>query len=132
MDKRELIQLARRACRYRGHYRKAVCAYIPEIVDHAHLEKGELSGLRDAYELEKRLLNGATDWQHYSAGACSLVSNHEIALRLFPAHDAERIMRRELRRSNSALIERQGCTLRHAALCLRYAFRALRILDEGI
>lgn len=132
MDKRELIQLARRACRCRGHYRKAVCAYIPEIVDRANLERGELSEMRDDFELEKRLLNGANDWQHYSAGACSLVSNHEIALRLFPAHDAERIMRRELRRSDCALIERQGSALQHAAICLRYAFRALRILDNGI
>ena len=132
MDKRELIQLARRACHYRGHYRKAVCAYIPEIVDHAHLEKGELSGMQDAFELEKRLLNGATDWQRYSAGACSLVSDYEIARRLFPAPDAERILRRELRRSNTAMIERQGSALKHAALCLKAAFRALRILDEGI
>ncbi len=48
----------------------------------------------NADELRALLLNGAGDWQQFSAGGCALVANEDIAERYFPPSRRDREFRR--------------------------------------
>ena len=130
MNKVELIKLAKRALPKRGRYYQGVAKYVPEIIERAGFEQGELNKL-SANDFYARLLNGAGTWQHYSEGACSLVDNTEIAARLFYPHDVERLRRRDfcIGDDSCAMINLQARALREAADAITKAFRALQILD---
>lgn len=131
MNKLELIRLAKRALPKRGRYYQGVAKYIPEIIERAGFEQGELNRL-SAKEFYSRLLNDAGTWQHYSEGACSLVDNAEIAARLFYPHDVERLRRKSfcIGDDSCAMISLQARALREAADAITKAFRALQILDD--
>lgn len=131
MNKIELVKLAKRALPKRGRYYQGVAKYIPEIIERACFEQGELNSL-SVTEFYSRLLNGAGTWQHYSESACSLVANEEIAKRLFYPHDVETLRRREFCIGDDccAMINLQARALREAADAITKAFRALQILDE--
>ena len=131
MNRIELIKLAKRALPKRGRYYQGVAKYVPEIIERAGFERGELNKL-SAKELYSRLLNGAETWQQYSEGACSLVANEEIAARLFYPHDVETLRRRDfcIGYDCCAMINLQARALREAADAITMAFRALQILDE--
>lgn len=131
MNRIELIKLAKRALPNRGRYYQGVAKYVPEIIERAGFERGELNKL-SAKEFRARLLNGAENWQRYSESACSLVANEEIATRLFYPRDVETLRRRDfcIGYDCCAMINLQARALREAADSITMAFRALQILDE--
>ena len=131
MNKIELVKLAKRALPKRGRYYQGVAKYVPEIIERAGFEQGELNKL-SVTEFHSRLLNGAGTWQHYSEGACSLVDNAEIAARLFYPHDVERLRKKSfcIGDDSCAMISLQARALREAADAITKAFRALQILDS--
>ena len=131
MNKLELIKLAKRALPKRGRYYQGVAKYVPEIIERAGFERGELSKL-SVTDFRSRLLNGAETWQQYSEGGCSLVDNAEIAARLFYPRDVETLRRRDfcIGYDCCAMINLQARALREAADAITMAFRALQILDE--
>lgn len=61
----------------RSAWDKGVKCYALELLD--EVKNQEFSGW---YNLRSAMLNGATDWLHYSQGACSLVWDEDIAERL--------------------------------------------------
>lgn len=70
----------------RSAWNKGVKAYALELVD--NLDEAILNGYFNEEDLEspkmlnRQLLNGASDWNHYSWGGCSLIYNEDIAKRL--------------------------------------------------
>lgn len=131
MNKIELVKLAKCALPKRGRYYQGVAKYVPEIIERAGFEQGELNKL-SVTEFYSRLLNGAGTWQHYSESACSLVANEEIAARLFYPHDVETLRRCAfcIGGDSCAMIQLQARALREAADAIIKAFRALQISDE--
>ena len=63
---------------------KGVKEYMFELLDDVKENRKltEEEELKDVTEQE--LLNGATDWQEYSEGGCSLIYDDEICARLCP------------------------------------------------
>lgn len=70
----------------RSAWNKGVKAYALELVD--NLDEAILNGYFNEEDLEspkmldRQLLNGASDWNHYSWGGCALIYNEDIAKRL--------------------------------------------------
>ena len=130
MNKIELVKLAKHALPKRGRYYQGVAKYVPEIIERAGFERGELNKL-SVTDFRSRLLNGAETWQQYSEGGRSLVDNAEIAARLFYPQDAERLRRNDfcIGYDCCAMINLQARALREAADAITMAFRALQILD---
>lgn len=70
----------------RSAWNKGVKAYALELVD--ELDEAILNGYFNEEDLEspkmldRQLLNGASDWNHYSWGGCALIYNEDIAKRL--------------------------------------------------
>ena len=71
----------------RGTYQKAVYLYAFELVDNIAdnyiTTADELEHLENITNLKERALNGATNWNQYSWGGCSLCYNFDILSRLF-------------------------------------------------
>ena len=67
-------------------WRVGVYEYAIEILK--ELESGNLP--TDFAKLEKFLLNGAENWEAYSYGGCSLISDYDIAERLYTASEIKR------------------------------------------
>lgn len=71
----------------RGTYQKAVYLYAFELVDNIAdnyiTTADELEHLENITNLKDRALNGATNWNQYSWGGCSLCYNFDILSRLF-------------------------------------------------
>ena len=71
----------------RGAYQKAICQYAFElcdnIADNYISTAEELEHLESITNLKERALNGASDWEQYSWGGCSLCYNYDILSRLF-------------------------------------------------
>lgn len=71
----------------RGTYQKALCSYALElcdnIADNYITTADELEHLESITNLKERALNGATNWNKYSWGGCSLCYNFDILSRLF-------------------------------------------------
>ena len=69
----------------RSAWDKGVNVYAIELVEELqeHLNYYNLTEVpTDTKELEKMLLNGASNWSQYSWGGCSLIYNGDIADRL--------------------------------------------------
>ena len=62
----------------RSAWNRGVIQYALELVD--NLEEDQLNGFNHVYE--DTMLNGASDWEAYSYGGCSLIYNEDIAIRL--------------------------------------------------
>ena len=71
----------------RGTYNKAIYQYAFELVDNIAdnyiTTAEELEHLENITNLKERALNGATNWNQYSWGGCSLCYNYDILQRLF-------------------------------------------------
>lgn len=71
----------------RGTYQKAIYQYAFELVDNIAdnyiTTAEELEHLESIANLKERALNGATNWNQYSWGGCSLCYNFDILNRLF-------------------------------------------------
>ena len=71
----------------RGTYQKAICQYAFELVDNISdnykTTAEELEHLESITSLKERALNGASGWEQYSWGGCSLCYNDDILTRLF-------------------------------------------------
>lgn len=82
--KNELEQQQKQA---RGTYQKAIFEYAFEICDNIadnYISTAEeLEHLESITNLKERALNGASDWEQYSWGGCSLCYNYDILERLF-------------------------------------------------
>ena len=78
----------------RSAWNRGVTAYALELVD--DLEEFADGGYFDVDDLnapkvlEKTMLNGASDWNHYSWGGCSLIYNGDIAERLCTPSELKR------------------------------------------
>jgi hypothetical protein len=66
----------------RSAWERGVKEYMLELLD--NVKEGRKLGENDLLEnvTKEELLNGATDWQNYSEGGCSLVYNEDICRRL--------------------------------------------------
>ena len=62
----------------RSAWDKGVTLYALELLDNIH----DLPATDSRQEIQKALLNGASDWSEYSYGGCALIYNGEIAARL--------------------------------------------------
>lgn len=88
----------------RSAWSRGVKAYALELVD--ELEKAIKNGYFEAEDLEapkllrKQLLNGASDWDQYSWGGCSLIYDSDIAERLCNPSELKKTRNGE-RRPNS-------------------------------
>lgn len=72
----------------RSYWAKGVKAYAVEMVESIEYKK-EVS-----YRFIKSdLLNGASDWNQYSEGGCSLIYNKDIAERLCTPSELKRLTR---------------------------------------
>lgn len=82
--KNELEQQQKHA---RGTYQKAIYQYAFELIDNIADDytttADELAHLESITNLKERALNGASDWNQYSWGGCSLCYNYDILSRLF-------------------------------------------------
>lgn len=71
----------------RGVYQKAIYVYAFELIDNIAdnyiTTANELEHLENIPNLKERALNGATSWNQYSWGGCSLCYNYDILQRLF-------------------------------------------------
>ena len=71
----------------RRTYHKAIYQYAFELVDNIAdnyiTTPEELKHLENITNLKERALNGASDWEQYSWGGCSLCYNYDIMSRLF-------------------------------------------------
>ena len=61
----------------RSYWRRGVIDYAIELLD--NIDDRESLNLST---LEKRLLNGASNWSEYSDGGCALIYDEDIATRL--------------------------------------------------
>lgn len=107
------------ASRARSAWERGVKEYALEL-----LQDLDGSEALDLGTLEKRLLNGADDWQHYSAGASALVYDEDIAERLVPPSRRKRAI------NAGGLIEAQGRALAQACYLVRRAVREAHVLRE--
>ena len=88
----------------RSAWSRGVKAYALELVD--ELEVAIENGYFEAEDLEapkllrKQLLNGASDWNQYSWGGCSLIYDSDIAERLCNPSELKKTRNGE-RRPNS-------------------------------
>lgn len=88
----------------RSAWSRGVKAYALELVD--ELEEAIENGYFEAEDLEapkllrKQLLNGASDWDQYSWGGCSLIYDSDIAERLCSPSELKKTRNGE-RRPNS-------------------------------
>lgn len=88
----------------RSAWSRGVKAYALELVD--KLEEAIENGYFEAEDLEapkllrKQLLNGASDWDQYSWGGCSLIYDSDIAERLCSPSELKKTRNGE-RRPNS-------------------------------
>ena len=70
----------------RSAWDKGVTAYALDLLDDLSvgIEYGYISAedIENPALLNRALLNGASNWEQYSWGGCSLIYNHDIAQRL--------------------------------------------------
>lgn len=100
------------ASKARSAWERGVKEYAMELL--LDLDGGEAL---DLGTLERRLLNGADDWQHYSAGASALAYDEDIAERLLPPSRRSRAV------NAGGLIEAQSRALAQACWLVRAAVR---------
>lgn len=85
----------------RSAWSRGVKEYAMELLD--DLEEAISGGYFDAEDIEapallsRQLLNGASDWEQYSWGGCSLIYNQDIAERLCNASELEKTRHGERR-----------------------------------
>lgn len=83
-----------------------VQAYALDLLD--DVKDSDLEKITDRRGLEKLLLNGARNWEHFSRSGCSLVWRGDIAERLYPPSQRDRVT------SSNDLMTEQGIALGQA------------------
>lgn len=110
----------------RSAWDKGVVAYALELLE--ELEEAISGGYFDAEDLNSpalvrsQLLNGASDWNHYSWGGCSLIYNSDIAERLCTPSELKKTRNGERRpNAREEWLDTQARALFQASrLILRY------------
>ena len=85
----DLLQKVENVKVRRGAWNNGVKTYSIELLDDAASNRGceDFSNLQ---ELKEAILNGASDWNQYSAGGLSLIYNTDIAERLCTPSELKR------------------------------------------
>ena len=105
----------------RSAWDKGVNAYAIELVE------GFKELPTDNKELEKALLNGASDWRQYSWGGCSLIYNGDIAERLCTPSEFKKRKGGEYRPNNhEEWLDTQARALFQACNRIKRIVRALK------
>ena len=122
------------AKRARSAWSKGVREYALELIENV-AEMAEMVGEAPANlrELDRWMLNGASSWQQYSEGGCSLIYNSDIAQRLCTASELKKT-RNGLKDPNARenWLDCQARALWQAAELVRGAFLAAQqILSAG-
>jgi hypothetical protein len=115
----------------RSAWSHGVEAYAHELIDEYEEARAyNEREARDAAELEKWMLNGASDWNEYSWGGCSLIYNGDIAERLCTPSELKKT-RNGARRPNNReeWLDTQARALYQAARRVKNAFREM--LEES-
>jgi len=93
------ISIYNRTCQYLGHmktrsqWERGVREYAIELMENlAELDNDDFAS---ASIVQRALLNGASDWQQYSEGGCSLCYDGDIAHRLCTPSEIRRLHYRE-------------------------------------
>lgn len=101
----------------RGTYNKAIYQYAFELVDNIadnyRTTAEELKHLENITNLKEKSLNGASDWEQYSWGGCSLCYNYDILHRLFCKSIVEKYENADSVRGRH-LLDWQACALSKA------------------
>lgn len=104
----------------RSRWAKGVKAYAIEMVESIDPKK-EVS---DRF-IKSALLNGASDWNHYSEGGCSLIYNKDIAERLCTPSELKR-----LTRSDGSLKDRPNSRENWIQCQARALFQACELISN--
>lgn len=92
--------------KFRSTWDRGVQAYALDLLD--NVKDSDLEKVTDRKGLEKLLLNGARNWEHFSYGGCALVYVGDIAERLYPPSQRDRAER------SGDLMAEQGIALNQA------------------
>ncbi len=117
------------ATKARSAWDKGVKLYALELVESLDEMTAWNDGLpANERELDRWILNGASDWQQYSEGGCALIYNRQIAERLCTATELKRVQHRDggLKNPNARenWLDCQARALYQAARLVRSAFCA--------
>lgn len=86
MNKQQLIkELEENQTKSRSKWQKGVFDYALELAEDLEEETPTTFA-----ELKSKLLNGASDWEQYSWGGCSLIYNEDICERLATPSEQKR------------------------------------------
>ena len=125
-------QINAKGCR--SAWAKGVRLYALELLENVE----EMAGMigenpANLRELDRWMLNGASSWQQYSEGGCSLIYNSDIALRLCTASELKKTQNGlKDPNANESWIDCQARALWQAAELVRGAFLAAQqILSAG-
>lgn len=111
------------AMKPRSAWSKGVKAYALELL--ADLPHNVNYGSIESLKCD--MLNGASDWNHYSWGGCSLIYNEDIAERLCTPSELKRTKHGENRpNAREEWLDTQARALCQAA---RHIFRAYRDME---
>lgn len=77
------------ALKRRSTWDKGVQKYAVEILE-SYADLNVTSLVPEREDLEKALLNGATDWYQYSEGGCALIYTADIVERLYTPSERRR------------------------------------------
>lgn len=112
----------------RSAWSRAVHTYAVELVG----SLDDSADLSNETLLSKALLNGASDWQQYSEGGCSLVYDADIAERLCSASELKRAKGGERQpNARETWLECQARALGQAAALVRRAYRKAAAKEGG-
>ena len=111
----------------RSAWSRGVRAYALELVDeYEEARDYNERDARDTAELKKWMLNGASDWNEYSWGGCSLIYNGDIAERLCTPSELKKTRNGERRpNAQEEWLDTQARALYQAAERVCHAFREM-------
>ena len=111
----------------RSAWSRGVRAYALELVDeYEEARDYNERDARDTAELKKWMLNGASDWNEYSWGGCSLIYNGDIAERLCTPSELKKTRNGERRpNAREEWLDTQARALYQAAERVCHAFREM-------
>lgn len=111
----------------RSAWSRGVRAYALELVEeYEEARDYNERDARDTAELKKWMLNGASDWNEYSWGGCSLIYNGDIAERLCASWELKKTRNGERRpNAREEWLDTQARALYQAAERVCHAFREM-------
>ena len=111
----------------RSAWSRGVREYALELIDeYEEARDYNERDARDTAELKKWMLNGASDWNEYSWGGCSLIYNGDIAERLCTPSELKKTRNGERRpNAREEWLDTQARALYQAAERVCHAFREM-------